>query len=255
MRIIASYTMKGGVGKTCTAVNLAYLAARAGHRTLLWDLDPQAAATFLFRVRPRVKGGGAALIRGRRPAQAAVKGTDFDDLDLLPADFTYRNMDLVLDARKRRDRGLARLLETFADEYDTVLLDCPPSVSLVSENVLRAADTLVVPLIPTPLSLRTLDQLTEFIAGQPGRPPAVLAFFSMVDRRKTLHRQAVAHLSEQRPGISAVGIPAASLVEQMAVRRAPVPAYAPTSPITRAYERLWDEVRDLVPEPPLRRAG
>jgi cellulose biosynthesis protein BcsQ len=242
MRIIASYNIKGGVGKTTTAVNLAYLAARDGARTLVWDLDPQAAATYLFRIRPRVKGGSAALIRGRRPAQQAIKGTDFDNLDLLPADFTYRNMDLTLDGTKRSGNRLGRLLDTLADEYDIVLLDCPPSVSLVSENVVRAADTLLVPLIPTTLSLRTLDQLTDFVAGLPGRQPALLAFFPMTDRRKRLHRQVIADLPGQRPDISATSIPAAALVEQMGIRRAPVPHFAPNSPISRAYEQLWKQV-------------
>ena len=104
MKIYATYNIKGGVGKTATAVNLAYLAARDGYRVLLWDLDPQAAATFLFRVRPRVKGGGKALIQGTRPG-GAIKGTDFDGLDLLPADFTYRNLDLLLDAPGSRPAG------------------------------------------------------------------------------------------------------------------------------------------------------
>ncbi len=247
MRIIASYSIKGGVGKTSTAVNLAYLSAAGGARTLLWDLDPQAAATYLFRIRPRVKGGGKALIRGRRPAHEAIKGTDFDNLDLLPADFTYRHMDLILDGAKQSGRRLAQVLATLADEYDNVMLDCPPSVSLVSENVLRAADTLVVPLIPTTLSLRTFDQLTQFIADLPGPHPALLAFFSMVDRRKTLHRQVIADLPAQRPGISPVSIPAASLVEQMGAHRAPVPVYAPRSPISRAYQQLWQQAQDLVP--------
>jgi chromosome partitioning protein len=247
MRIIASYNIKGGVGKTSTAVNLAYLSARDGARTLVWDLDPQAAATYLFRIRPRVKGGSRALIRGRRPAQEAIKGTDFDNLDLLPADFTYRNMDLTLDATKRSGQRLARLLDTLADEYDTVLLDCPPSVSLVSENVVHAADTLLVPLVPTTLSLRAFDQLTDFVAGLPGRPPALLAFFSMTDRRKNLHRQLLVDLPAQRPGISTVSIPAASLVEQMGLHRAPVPFFAPRSPISRAYEQLWQQVDAQVP--------
>jgi cellulose biosynthesis protein BcsQ len=243
MRIVASYSLKGGVGKTCTAVNLAYIAAKTGQRTLLWDLDPQGAATWLFRIRPRVRGGGKALIRGRRPLLDAVKGTDFDGLDVLPADFTYRDMDLQLDGTKRPGRQLPRLLGTLADEYDTVLLDCPPSASLVSENVLRAADTVLTPLIPTTLSLRMLDQLTEFVAGFPGRRrPATLAFFSMVDRRKTLHRRIVAELPKQRSGISTVSIPAASLVEQMAVRREPVPVYAGRSAIARSYGELWREV-------------
>ena len=106
MKVFASYNIKGGVGKTSTAVNLAYLAAREGRRTLLWDLDPQGAATFLFRVRPRVKGGGRGLVTRKRPMEAALKATDFDGLDLLPADFSYRNMDLDLDDTKKRTRRL-----------------------------------------------------------------------------------------------------------------------------------------------------
>ncbi len=93
MNTLATYNIKGGVGKTAAAVNLAYLAARDGHRTLLWDLDPQGAASYLLRVRPRVKGGGKALIRGKTSLEEAVKPTEFDRLDLVPADFTYRNLD------------------------------------------------------------------------------------------------------------------------------------------------------------------
>ena len=126
--------------------------AQDGQRTLLWDLDPQAAATYMFRVRARVKGGGKALIRGTRSLDDAIKGTDFELLDVLPGDFTYRNMDLLLDEAKKPVRQLSRLLEPLAADYDVVFLDCPPSVSLVSENVLHAAGLILVPLIPATLS-------------------------------------------------------------------------------------------------------
>jgi chromosome partitioning protein len=118
VKVLATYNIKGGVGKTSAAVNLGYLAGRDGMRTLLWDLDPQGAASFLFRIRPRVKGGGKALIRGKRPIDDAIKGTDFVNLDLLPADFTYRNMDLVLDGTKKPTRRISQLLAPLARDYD-----------------------------------------------------------------------------------------------------------------------------------------
>src|ERR1700749_277065 len=128
MLIYATYNIKGGVGKTTTAVNLAYLAADAGLRAVLWDLDPQGAASFMFRVKPKVQGGGKALISGKRPLDDAVKGTDFDNLDLIPADFTYRNMDLLLASSDSKPgsaapggkpaRKLSRLLAPLAAEYD-----------------------------------------------------------------------------------------------------------------------------------------
>jgi chromosome partitioning protein len=244
VRTFATYNIKGGVGKTATAVNLSYLAAGDGYRTLLWDLDPQGAASFLFRIRPRVKGGGKALIRGTRPVDDAIKATDFDHLDLLPSDFTYRNLDLILDAAKKPQRRLASLLAPLSTEYDVILLDCPPGISLLSESVLQAADTLLVPLIPTTLSVRTLDQLTEFIEGLNGTQPAILAFFSMIDRRKRLHREICEKLPAERDDIAATAIPALSLIEQMSVERAPVSAFAPRSVAARRYAELWAEVRD-----------
>jgi chromosome partitioning protein len=246
VKIFATYNIKGGVGKTTAAVNLAYLSAADGRRTLLWDLDPQGAASFLFRIKPRVKGGGKALIRGTKTLDDAIKGTDFDHLDLLPADFTYRNMDLLLGtagADKKSTRKLRQLLRPLAAEYDHVFLDCPPSISLVSENVMHAADVLLVPLIPTTLSVRTLDQLTEFVADFNGRRPQVRAFFAMVDRRKKLHQDITRDLATERAGVAATPIPALSMIERMSVERAPISAFAPRSVAARAYRDLWSEVQ------------
>jgi len=243
MNVVATYNIKGGVGKTSTAVNVGYLAARDGLRTLIWDLDPQGSATYLFRVKPKVKGGGKALVEGRRTLDEAIKGTDFDRLDLMPADFSYRNLDLDLDSTKRRTDRLRRLVAPLQGDYDLVILDCPPSVSLVSENVVHACDVLLVPLIPAMLSVRTFDRLVEFVDGMPGRQPQVMAFLSMVDRRKKAHRELTDQLPRERASVVAEAIPNLVVVEQMAQRRAPVPVFAPRSPATAAYEALWARLR------------
>lgn len=247
MRIIGSYNIKGGVGKTATAVNLAYIAAREGKRTLVWDLDPQGAATYYFRVKPKVKGGGKALVRGKSDLDALVKGTDFEYLDLLPADFSYRNMDLVLEDNKKPTKQLLRLLRPLSEEYDYVFLDCPPSISLVSENIFRAADVLLVPMIPTTLSARTLTQLMDFLEGHTAVSDlTVMPFFSMVDRRKRMHVDLMERLPERYSGILKSSIPYAAEVERMGVHRMPLPAFAPSNVATRAYHALWKEVKGFL---------
>jgi len=242
--VIATYNIKGGVGKTSAAVNLAWLAAEGGARVLLWDLDPQGATTFLLRIKPKVKGGARKLVQGRSDPAALLKGTDHERLDLLPADFSYRNMDLALDGTKRPVRGLQRVLAPLSGDYDYVFLDCPPAISLASESVFAAADVLLVPLIPTPLSLRTLDQLRRFVADEVPRPPLILAFFSMADARKRLHQEVMADLlREHDSAVLTAPIPAASDVERMAVERRVVAEFAPHGRAARAYESLWAQLR------------
>jgi chromosome partitioning protein len=243
VKALATYSIKGGVGKTSAAVNLGALAAAAGLRTVLWDLDPQGAASFLFRIRPKVKGGGRKLVRGSRDPLRVMKGTDIEGLDLLPADFSYRNLDLELDRRKRPLEGVGSVLERLDGGYDLAIVDCAPSISLVSESVFTAADLLLVPLVPSTLSVRTLEQLQQFLAGGPQPAPQVLTFFSMVDRRKRLHRDLVASLPEAMPGVGTVAIPSASIVELMGAERAPVVTTKPRSAAAKAYGELWDGVR------------
>jgi cellulose biosynthesis protein BcsQ len=243
MRILATYNIKGGVGKTASACNLAYLAAAEGLPTLVWDLDPQGAASFYFRIKPRVRGGTKALLKHREALGDAVRGTDFENLDLIPADFSYRNLDLALADRKKPVRQLLKLLRPLAEEYEVLVLDCPPSISLVSENVFYAADALLVPLIPTTLSLRTWDQLVGHLDQARIGGLELLPFFSMVDRRKRMHREAMEALRAREPRLLEHAIPAASVVETMGVHRSPVGAFAPRSDAWAAYRGLWGEIR------------
>jgi chromosome partitioning protein len=246
VKVVATYSIKGGVGKTSAAVNLGALAARDGRRTLLWDLDPQGAASYLLRVRPRVKGGGRKLVRGRRDPAEALKGTDVEGLDLLPADLSYRHLDLVLDREKRPRDGVGRVLRALADDYDLAIVDCAPSISLVSESVFAAADLLLVPLVPSTLSVRTLEQLHAFLDGARGRPPRVLAFLSMVDRRKRLHLSLAETLPQTFPGMAQAAIPAASAVELMGLDRLPLVESRPRDRAALAYAGLWKELREAL---------
>ena len=246
MKIIASYNIKGGVGKTATAVNLAYLAAWEGNSTLVWDLDPQGAASFYFRVKPKVRGGTRGLLKRKRELDDAIKATDYPQLDLIPADFSYRNMDQTLEQFRKSNSRLRRLIKPLQDEYDYLFLDCPPSISLVSENVFAAADILLVPTIPTTLSLRTLYQLLHFCESRKYKHLTIVPFFSMVDRRKILHRDMVEDPPRMHCRLLEQNIPYASEVEQMGVKRAALETYAHSSRAADAYRALWNELKNLM---------
>jgi cellulose biosynthesis protein BcsQ len=238
--VLATYNIKGGVGKTTTAVNLAYLAARDGYRTLVWDLDPQGGATFLFRVRPEVEGGGRELVRMRTEAATQIRATDHEGLDLLPADFSYRHLDLALDSCKHPTRRLGMVLKPLRQEYDCIFLDCPPSISLVSESVFEAADALLVPVIPATLSSRTYERLETLADGG----PAIFAFLSMADIRRERHRHAMSRLRalHHLTMLGAV-IPNAEEIERMGEERNPLFLFAPQSRAALAYQALWLDLR------------
>lgn len=240
MKTVATYSIKGGVGKTTAAVNLADAAARSGWRVLLWDVDPQGAATFFLRIKPSMRGGAERLIGKKGELASHIRATDRTGLDVVPADFSLRHLDLHLDAVKRPRERLAELLDPLAADYDLALLDCPPGVTLSSESVFGAVDALLVPTIPTPLSHRTLRQLDRFLADA-DRRPLMLPFVSMADRRKRLQRDLTDELLAE-PGMLPTVIPNASVVEQMGTHRAPLHDFAPRAAATRAFDDLWTDI-------------
>lgn len=240
MRVAAVYSSKGGVGKTSTTVNLAHEAAAAGVRVLVWDLDPQGATTYLLRTKAKLKGGSRRLV-GEGELDAHISGTELDAVHLVPADFSLRDLDLVLDAEPEPTRGLARLLEGVAGSYDLALLDCSPGITRTSEAVFGAADLLVVPVVPATLASRSLGQVTRFLKGNE-HAPALLPFVSMLDRRRSLHREQVAELAAAWPNLATAQIPASAHIERMGQLRTGVRAFAPKSPAAKAYADLWSEV-------------
>ncbi len=241
MKIVALYNIKGGVGKTAGCVNLAYACAKSGIKTLLWDLDAQGAASFYFKIKPEIKGGTKKLFKTKEVGDL-VKETEIEHLDILPADFSYRHMDLFLDSEKKSKKRMDEFIKQFEKDYDVMFLDCPPSFSLVSENVFNSADFMLIPLIPTTLSMRTLEQIQNYVNEHKKQTLTLLPFFSMADKRKKLHIETIQSAKKEIKGLLNTVIPYLSIVEYMGVKMAPVGAFAPKSFAARAFDELWREV-------------
>jgi chromosome partitioning protein len=240
--IFALFNSKGGVGKTATAVNLAWMLAADGRRTLLWDLDPQAAATFYCRVKPKISGGAGKLVSKKRKLIDFVRTTDYPNFDVIPADFTARNLDLILDELKKSRKRLKSLLAELRDWYDYILLDAPPGFSVLAENLFVAADLILIPVIPTILSLRSYEMIRGYFRKNELDKERIMAFFSMVDIRKTIHREILAQRIGKDNHFLGATIPSLTDIEKMGIRRAPVPVFAPDSRATEAYRILLNEI-------------
>lgn len=245
MITIALYSMKGGVGKTAAAVNLAHLASTDGFRTLICDLDPQGASSWYFRIRAGKNFNSSKFIKGGRGIDENIKGTDYPDLDLLPSKLSFRNLDLALDDLKQSKTRLRKIFSEISDEYDFLFLDCPPGISLVSENVLDAAHIVLVPLVPSPLSVLTYEKLSAFLDKKELDAGKVYPFFSMAEPRKSLHRETMEKLSSENGNVLSSVILYRSDVERMGVYREPLTAHMPGSFSAKAYAALWSEVKEL----------
>ena len=245
MKVFAIYAIKGGVGKTAASVNLAWCAANAGYRTLLFDLDAQGSASYYYRVRAKKKFNAQKLISGDKDIYKQIKGSDFENLDIIPSGLKQRNIDLELLNVKKSQQRLNKVLKPLRSEYDIILLDCPPNLTLLSENIFDAADSVLTPVIPTTLSERTLEQLITFFKKEDIPLSKLRPFFSMTQRTKTLHKDVMDRLLESgKPQFFTKDIPFLSAIEQMGETREPVTLSSPASRASHAYRKLWNEIED-----------
>ena len=247
MAIIAIYNIKGGVGKTATSVNLSYMSAVTGNSTLLCDLDPQGSSSYYFRVKSKKKFSAEHFLQGGNTLERSIRGTDYDRLDILPADFSYRNLDIALNHMKKSRKRLKRVLDPLKTEYQHLFLDCPPNITLLSENIFYAADMILIPFIPTTLSMLSFTKLLDFFKESGIDRKKLFVVFSMVEQKKKIHRNMMRHF-QGRKRILSTFVPYVTDIEKMGLYRQPVPAYQPDSKAGQTYAKLWREIEEKMLE-------
>lgn len=245
MFIASLYNLKGGVGKTASCVNFAYMAAMDGYRTLLWDLDPQGAASFYYNSEPRIKGTARKIIEHAVSLDEVIMHTGYEDLDIIPADLSARKLDLLLGEHQSSRKQIRSLLRSVEREYDFVFIDCPPGFSLLADNLFYASDAVFMPVIPTTLSVRTYDLVKNHLAERDNETDKLMCFFTMVDSRKNMHHEVMQELFHDHH-FFAHYIPYLSDVEKMGTHHAPLEAFAPNSYAAICYRALWNEIKEGV---------
>lgn len=242
MVTIALYNLKGGVGKTAATINLAYLSALQGYKTLIWDMDPQGSSSFYLGAQAHVKNETKKILSSELDLKQAIQATPYEHLDVIPADLSARNADLLLNDMKQSRKRIASLLNPLQKQYDIVFLDCPPGISLLHEAVFFAADWVLMPNIPTTLSIRSFETVLDYCKEYELEAEKIKCFFSMVDHRKNLHHEVMAEFYKDKLFFKNY-IPYLSDVEKMGIQQAPLATFAKSSYAAQCYQDLWKEIR------------
>lgn len=247
MTTIALYNLKGGVGKTASCVNFAYLAAADGFKTLLWDIDPQGSSSFYYKAKPKTHPGIKKLITKDADLESGIMSTDFELLDVIPADSSSKTFDIMLEEMKGNKNRLKGVIKQLDKEYDFVFIDCPPGFSALSENIFNAADIVLMPVIPTTLSIRTYHMVKDYFKEKDLDLDKMMCFFTMADLRKNMHNEIMEELYKDKRFFQNY-IPYLSDVEKMGVHKAPIMEFANSSYAAKCYRELWTEIKEGVLE-------
>ncbi len=243
MIVIALYALKGGVGKTASCVNFAYLAAKDGYKTLLWDIDPQGSTTFYYKVKPKDATAIKKLVSKDADLGNAIMGTNYENLDIIAADNSSKSFDTMVEEMKSSKNRLKSVLKKLDGEYDFVFIDCPPGFSALSENIFNASDIVLIPVIPTTLSVRTYNMVKDYFKEKDLDSNKMMCFFTMTDLRKNMHNEIMEQLYKDKKFFQNY-IPYLSDVEKMGVYQEPIEEFARSSYAAKCYSELWMEIKE-----------
>ena len=245
---LALANLKGGVGKTTTAVNLAAAFARSGRATLVGDLDPQGSASFSRGVgREAVEASSAEVLSGDRTAAEAIVETAFEGIHLLPSALRLAGADLSLARRQKPEKLLKKALAKVTRRYDVVILDCPPGLTVLTVNALAAAAAYIVPVAPPRLDLEALNGfvgLAAELGARLGKPPELLGILlTLVDHRTRLTDEVVAAVRKQYGSrVFRTEIPVNVRLAEAPAEGRPIFDYESWSTGAQAYGQLGGEV-------------
>jgi len=237
--VIAIYNIKGGVGKTSTTINLAFNAAKK-NKILVWDLDPQGASTFYLE--KKVKNRNLINKIEKKGIKKYIKKTNFDNIDIIPADLSLKDLDKFLED----DKYFKNLLKNIKNNYKYIFIDSPPTLSAISQNIFKASDTIIIPTIPTILSVRTYNQIVNYFKDYT-KNRTILTFLSMIDKRKKLHMELSKKiLNLPKKQILKTPIYNSVIIEKMGEYLLPVELFAPDSQAAISYNKLWQEIEKKI---------
>ena len=248
VRITACTNQKGGVGKTTTVINLAAFLALSGTRTLVIDLDPQGNATSGLGVdRRSVEGSSYDALVDRAPLSELVMGTPVEGLDLLPSSPSLSGAEVELVGLEGRERRLSASLAELNGRYERVLIDCPPSLGLLTVNALTAADGVLIPIQTEYYALEGLSQLVNTIRrvreGLNPRLEIEGVVLTMYDARTNLSAQVASEVRRHMNGsVYDTIVPRSVRLSEAPSHGLPIALYDPGSRGASAYRELAGEV-------------